>query len=444
MRRRLLVLLALFALVAASCSSSGPESERAIVPVLPTTTAGETGAESVDQATDDDTEVSGPEAGAVADFETPEPAESLLLVQGEVRDGEEISLSLEVRSPDGTVVTDLSELSNGQSWQPTWSNDGRWVAFAFLDADGEWLLGVSSWDGTQQNVVPLGGRPDYLVFSFDDRRVYALVGSASGFGLISVDPFTGQAPEAVTAGRPLFFDQAPSGTLAFKDADGIYVVDPVGEQRSQLLSPVTEGTFNTPRWASDPVAIFGVVEVEGAEWLSMVPVNGGPALPLAPVSGPVTIDAVVDEALVAVIVNGPPGTAPGDALGPGLHVIDLEASELRLLSGDVIGAPVISPDGLWVAGSSADADGRRTVVHRVDGSESVSTPPYVASPALLAISIDQFYDQYSMGQSPFAADSSAIAFTGTIGEQSGVFVQSLDDSEPVYAGAGDVVWWSPT
>ncbi len=435
--RFLATLLALSGLVVAACSSPEPETQRAIVPVLETTTT-------VAELPDETAPVDGPAAGAAADFVEQAPAESLLLVQSERRSGDVLTLTLEVRRPDGTVVTDLTDAANGRAWQPTWSNDGRWVAFAYPDEDEGWQLGVSSWDGEQQNSVPLGGPPEYLLFSFDDQRVYASLATETGVGLASFDPFTGAAPQAITAGRPLFFDQAPSGALAVRDAEGVYVVDPVDPQRSQLLAPASLQAFNTPRWASDPVAIFGVVEFNGEQVLSMIQVNADTPLPLAPVTGPVTIDAVVDEALVAIIVNDPDGGRAEGALGRGLHVIDLAASEFRELDADVIGAPLISPDGQWIAGATTDETGRRLVVHHVDGTDSVATPPYEASPSPLAIAIDRFYDQYSMAQSVFAPDSSAIAFTGIIGDERGVFVQSLDGGDPVYAGEGDVVWWSPT
>ncbi len=53
-----------------------------------------------------------------------------------------------------------------------------------------------------------------------------------------------------------------------------------------------------------------------------------------------------------------------------------------------------------------------------------------------------FFDQYAQAWRPWAPDSSAFAFVGTIGGMTGVRVQNLDDGEPLFLTEGEWVAWS--
>lgn len=379
-----------------------------------------------------------------------EVADSLLLVHGE-RIGvftmqAATALTLQVLDTDGTVVLDLTDTANGSPWQPVWSNDGRWVAFAYLGDAGEWRLGVSDLSGTTFHTRPIAGRPDYQTFNFDDSRVFALVGGTGRFGLVSIDPFSDAEPVTITTGSPLFFDESPTGALTFHDADGVYVIDPVTMARSDLLAEIPVGTFSTPRWANAPDASYAIVDTGDTLALALVLTNGDGTLPLQPITGPASIDSLVDTGVIALVVNSATEPTGDDVLGPGLHVIELDADDpqRRTLDELALGAPVLAPSGDAVLALRVGPDGRQSVLHQLDGSGSIATPPYEPPEAPLAVMNDQFYDQFVASATPFAPDSSAFAFTGTLAGQTGVHVQPADGSEPFYVGRGAVVWWSPT
>jgi TolB protein len=147
------------------------------------------------------------------------------------------------------------------------------------------------------------------------------------------------------------------------------------------------------------------------------------------------------ERLAYAITPANLGTA---AFGP-LYAVDLATLGTREVSAAPVLAFFWSPDGSQLAYLAADDSSAtlRLRWHIWDGARSRSFATVVPTRTYLQ-SYLAFFDQYAQSTSMWSPDSTAFAYAAVDPETgSGIWVQQIDEAEPVRVGRGVYVAWSP-
>jgi len=493
-------LILTFVLVAAACTSSpadtiagdsaGAPSTAAVAPstVSPTTGLASPTTPTPPDQDDSSTPLTEPpneapqtqplepvvDAGPVAD--------SLLLIRTSAPETDVVKL--EVRDRNGALVTDLTETSAGRSFLPTWSTDGRWIAWAQLGDSGEWTLVVTDIAGNRRSESPLAGRPDYLAFEdwnpepADSAtepaigpRIYALVGAPTGFGMVSLDPINGLPDFEVARGAPLFFDQAPNSPLvAIQVNDRTAVID--ASSPSGAVTELRRGRVTSvlPIW--NPVDANEVLFAESNDGsaggvLQRHDLAAGINSPVLAYGAGIQLDPSPNGDRLAVVIRPSFGGVDDpfndpDAISVVFVTSDAEDDPTKL--------PTLDEAGLWAVDATTGAaellTARRSTIAQWDPTSNwavvlhangaqpptwaaygpadvvVETPPIALNSA--AGSYLAFWDQFSQNHSMWSSDGSEFVFTGAIDGADGVWLQALDQADPTFVSAGSTAFFSPT
>jgi TolB protein len=254
-----------------------------------------------------------------------------------------------------------------------------------------------------------------------------------------------QPIRTLAEGQPLYFSWAPDSTR---------LVAHIGNERVELHSidgepeslELTAAIFPSPQWSADgsrlvyargdanrQQLVIADAELAGSEGAATEITSFGERISftLSP-NGETLAYAITPTSL---------GTA---AFGP-LYAVDLDTLGTRELSAAPVLAFFWSPDGSKLAYLAAD-DSTATLSlrwHIWDGARSRSFAAVVPTRTYLQ-SYLAFFDQYAQSTSLWSPDSSAFAYAAVDRETgSGIWVQHLDEAEPVRVGRGVYVAWSP-
>ena len=256
--------------------------------------------------------------------------------------------------PDGGNSVALTEdAAQGRAYlYPTWSPDGRAVAFVELtvqegEAAGASALHIVSQDGREARRIRTEFPPFYLFWSPTSETLAFLSNWASGLALRMVD-VAGGATEARTVGEgnPFYFSWEPGGQslfahignndLTFLDTDG---------NRAPL--DVAAGQFQAPHWSADGQRLAFVTEGENDQnTLNISDATGEQVRELASQRGPLSFNWSPDNDRLAYS-HGTQQVGLA-AFGP-LWVVDVETNQSWELSKEPVVAFFWSPDGESVA-----------------------------------------------------------------------------------------------
>jgi hypothetical protein len=124
-------------------------------------------------------------------------------------------------------------------------------------------------------------------------------------------------------------------------------------------------------------------------------------------------------------------------------VVDVDSGTVERVSDRPALAFFWNVDGDALLMLVASATGNRLVpVVWSDEDGSVEYAEFAPSPSLTG-ELLPFFPQYAQSMTLWSPDSTAFAYPGEVGQERGVWVQSVGGGEPVLVSDGSWVSWSP-
>lgn len=347
-----------------------------------------------------------------------------------------------VMDPDGSNEQAMTTDAGSEAFyaQPVWAPDSTRLAWGQVTPTG-FSVGIGELATGVTTSVPMENFPFFIHWSPDGAHLGVLRNGTTGVELEMID-FAAASSSVVDTGRPYYFSWSPPGDrlVAHAGARRFLTVSPDGEQKG--LGDTDPG-YLAPQWT--PAGIFHVVE-----GVLVLESEEGSRSPVVAVPGAVNFVASDDGSHVAL--QSPAGG--NGAVSVSSHGLELVppgvVAVVAATSGEVevVGRrPALgffwSPNGRSLLVLEVAPD-RRAVVPRVwqvEG-ETREYPAFLPVPQMFR-DFYPFFPQYAQSVSLWSSDSSAFAFAGAVGLNSGVWVQELDRDEPHRVSRGTWVAWSP-
>ena len=348
-----------------------------------------------------------------------------------------------VMNADGTNAITISEEANGQALEPSWSPDGRRLAWTELTLG---VLATSSLitantDGT--NVVRT--RTDfpsfYTAWDPTSTRVAFLGEDNLGLsiGIAEVGNGAGRATMLRQA-SPLYFSWGPQGESVAARIDNSLAILGIGGE-AEVISDAL-GTFQAPTWTRDGQTLLHSETTD----------SGSDLLVLTDVSGKVVTEIVAYSGLAWFVID-PTGqrlalqVADPDTLEASVEVIDLATGESMTAAPRGAAAFFWSPSGerLLMLGA-VTVEGEELLIWEVwqDGDIVARTDPFNMSRLLLGSYIPVF-DLYAQTHSFWSPDSNSFTWSAEEeGAPTGVFVHDIGTGTTTRIADGLAAIWSPT
>jgi Tol biopolymer transport system component len=348
--------------------------------------------------------------------------------------------------PNGSDELVLDEVDAGRSQvrQPTWSPDGRSVAWVHVEITEAGALSAAVATSTYHGARPTEARtavvPFYLSWDPTSSRI-AYLGSPSEdeieLGILEIAGRSVGTP--LDTGQPFYLSWGPNGDqlLVHVGGDRLERLDLDGSLTTVAERP---GTFSAPVWTADGRTFVYASIDAGDQRLVVRSAEAGRERPIVPYDGLIAFVVSPDGDRIAFQVLEPERTLP-------LSVIDVGTGETVEITESAIASFFWSPDGkrlLYLDPGSPDDEQLWFRWGVWDGTSSFLTPRFIPS-ELIAVGYLQFFEQYAQSMSLWSPDSSSFAYPGMSenGER-GIWIQSArPDRAPVLIAEGDFVTWSP-
>jgi TolB protein len=353
--------------------------------------------------------------------------------------------NLATMDPDGSDASLLAEVVTDETVvrQPTWSPDGRRIAWVRFDAGGAGPNAIVTrpTDGTTPTEIATEVVPFYLSWDPTSSRI-AFLGSTStaGIELGVVDVAAGGEAVALDAGQPLYFSWDPSGEELFVHADRERL-DRLGIDGTATPVGDRPGTFDTPVWTSDGRSlVYASTEREGQRLVAHDLESGrGRSLVRFDRDGGITFVVGPDGSRVAYqVLRSPDEVAP-------LEVLDRGTGAVEQVVDAIVPAYFWSPDGTKLLYLVVDGATDRTWFRWGvwDGTSSSMSSRFAPSD-VFGRDYLQFFQQYAQSMSLWAPDGSAFVYAGTAETgDAGIWIQpARAGSEPILVSGGVFAAWS--
>ena len=402
--------------------------------------------------------------GEIEDIEevTPPPEEAtppatdpemldLLLVTGS--DG-----TVTLINPDGTLVRELrGPTSSGHpSLQPTWapvSVDGRrFVAWTELGDDGSFRIALGDVESGEITRYPSPVAPFYYYWS-PDATLLAFLGQEAFSPLeMGVLDYRRDSVEIIATGQPFYFDWRPdSQAIVTHVSDALSLLTHTGGAWSSEDIPIRAGMFQAPAWLSEDRILIVTPDSPGSVQVSlgMLPNaqddNSAPQRLILSDLEAGSVRTLAELEGAAIFEPDPTGkwAAVYDYSGP-LRVFDLSGGGETVVSESQIAAFEWSPAGERLLFMEVDRQARALEPRVWDGKDTMVFPSFLPS-RVWVVQYLPFWDQYSRSLTLWSPDGDAFTYPG-MSSRSGedqIFVQHLDQSQPITVGNGVFASWSP-
>ncbi len=374
----------------------------------------------------------------------------LLLVTGS---GGEVT----VINPDGTGARELrSRVGNGEetlqsTWAPVSVDGRRRVVWTEIGRDGTARIAVGDVKSEEVTRYPSPVAPFYYYWSPDAALLAFLGQNISSPLQMGVVDYQRDEVEIVGQGSPFYFAWRPDSRGMVTHVSGVLsIFTRTSGGWASVAVPLTPGLFQAPAWLPEDRILItapiqpGAVQVSlkvapsaqddlSAQRLVSSDLEGQSVRTLADLEGAASFEPDPTGRWVAFT----------DFSGP-LRVVDLiEGGELTVSEGEVA-AYQWSPSGRKLLFMEVDSEAPALVPKVWDGNETLVFPSFYPTRVFLAQYLP-YWDQFSRSLTLWSPTGDA--FTYPAGSRGGgedrIFVQYLDDSQPVEVRAGVFASWSP-
>ncbi len=377
--------------------------------------------------------------------------------EGPVPNLDDLPGSIAVRDGDGQIVvvapTGAEEMvlddGGAEHSQPTWSSSGEQLAWSSVGSDGP-LLTIADRNGATRNSLPVTAPAFYLSWSESDSAVGGLRPTPTGMEMFVVDEAL-TTEQFVSSSQPFYFEW--NGDEIVAAVGGQILVDiTIGDEIQRLARPLQAqlGAFQAPAILANRDVLVAL-NLDGVNTVSRI--TPTTIEPIATANAPLFLALSPDGRQLAVLVQ-PTRTQEAESqeiafqfdepiqLDTGrVTVIDLETGEVNELSDQRVVSISWSPNGETLAMLRATADGLEW--RFLTNGETILGTSFTPSQRF-SQSYLPFFDQYNLSSTPWSPDSTAVTFAGQVGDQTGVFVDRVDDEVgSARIASGDIAFWSP-
>ncbi len=371
-------------------------------------------------------------------------------------------------APDGRHLTHLT--TDGGHQFPTWSPNGKWLAFIGPDEAGRPALYVSDLAAGRSRLVftSADSTPFYIYWSPDSLALTFLTQESSTLAMRVADVQNPDYVRVMAQGDPFYWAWSPSGDQLLMHVGGSWSVSPdahlsllenrEGAQRVELEP--APGQFQAPLWSADGQTIYYIAAAEnGAEAIYQTDVATSKQSFLVPLDGPALMVLSPTGQHVAYLQVRHPRHTP--AYGAAFVVNTAGGAPQRVLD-DQVAAMYWSPDGKKLAlltlvssdeGPTARAPGLaapltrhlryRWWVYEVETEQVRLLTSFVPTP-----DFEQtvpFFDQYHLSLTFWSPDSRylLVARRDGDGDAGAIWVFDTTGQEtPRQIGPGSFAVWS--
>lgn len=324
------------------------------------------------------------------------------------------------------------------------------------DADGNGEIVTLAYDNASRSGIGPTA-PHFSSWSPNGERIAITTGGQFGIGTMLVGSFSGEAPDGIALGAPLYVNWAPDARslLIHQDA-GLYII-PVDGAISGAATTVGFGSiaFNSASWAPDSQSFAHVENISGDSSVVITKTSD------------VDAHQIISEGDRLVRVGwSPDGRQIAIAKSSGglfhtLSIYDLAEDVERIIHEGPLNAFWWSPDSskLAIVEEATEIEFTHNwSVLDVDSGDVTLLATYFASDQFLFV--QDFFDQYVESHNIWSPDSSKIVISGLLLDLEEVIkpngdlelppefdpqiwvLDVFDETDPVSVGRGTLATWS--
>ena len=374
-------------------------------------------------------------------------AENRLLVLG--TDGNIITMS--PAGDDIIALTDDAETGKISYQQPTWSPDGKFIAWTQLLSERgnvKAQLQIGDHVGEQKSSLDVPFPPFYYYWSPDSERLAYLSNwvyqNMGALALRIVETSTENiSSKTLALGQPSYFSWAPDSrqmiTHIGNELTSIRSID----GGSKALSDASSG-FSAPQWVADGNSIIYAINQGAERALVLSDTEGKELQEVTTYSDKIVFSASPTSRYFAYTTQDP---ASLQNSASGLYIVDIETMKTQEVSSEASLGFIWSPDGKKLAFMQIDEINNeprvRWYIWKAADGLVTEYDAFVPSRTFLQ-SYLPFFDQYVQSMTMWSPDSSAFVYAGNGSEGgSSIWVQYIEDKEAIEVGSGVFATWSP-
>lgn len=332
------------------------------------------------------------------------------------------------------------ETADGYLAQPSWSPDGRMVAFSRASSAGSWIVVGPGADGS----LTAYGTPFvvfYIHWSADGRFVAMLGNADAQVALAVLDLDTGTVT-MVDSANSYYFHWSPDSSrmLAHLDNSHLHILDLSSREITRIAAfDFVWSAYQAPSWMPDGRSILyvrpaGDQSEEPQDELVIHDLVSGQIEVIGTGAGFFAFAASPDGTRVAYSLHNL-------ARPTSMYLVEPGSGQVAELDAPNTVAWQWSPDSSKILLLGINEASRLSMDVYQDG--AITSYPGIAPTENFLRSYIPFWNQYGHSHTLWAPDSSAFVYAASDLGDDFVFLQLLEEERPVLLGAGSMAVFSP-